>query len=75
MVDEKTLYCLGMHFKCLYEDAINERAADLAHPCLICRYFGGTACNHHLKVIDALYDLGITTSIVSRINTEDNHGL
>lgn len=32
------LYCLGLHFKCLYEQGINERPFDPAEPCHICKY-------------------------------------
>lgn len=35
---EKELYCLGLHFKCFYEQGINNRTFDPAEPCYICKY-------------------------------------
>ena len=74
-MDEKTLHCLAVHFKCLYEDAANKREADPARPCLICNYFNGDlSCNHHHNVMMELEKLGITVDVRLR-NTKDSANL
>lgn len=37
-MEEKNLYCLGIHFKCFYEQGINGQEFDVAEPCRICKY-------------------------------------
>ena len=37
-ISRKNLYCLGLHYKCFYEQGINHRAHDSAEPCRICEY-------------------------------------
>lgn len=36
---DKNLYCMAMHYKCLYEQAINGKEADITEPCRFCVLF------------------------------------
>lgn len=36
---DKNLYCMAMHYKCLYEQAIGGIEADVTEACRFCVYF------------------------------------
>lgn len=51
---KQELYCLGIHFKCLYEQRINKRPFDIAEPCHICKYNKVCQCKCWAKMQDTL---------------------
>lgn len=38
MTEQKELYCLGIHFKVLYEQGIKNKPFDFGQPCTLCKY-------------------------------------
>lgn len=36
---DKNLYCMAMHYKCLYEQVIGGKEADITEPCRFCVFF------------------------------------
>ena len=63
---EKDLYCLGLHFKHLYEQRIYKMPFDFAEPCENCKYIQSCKCDWG-KMRDALKQAtGIDVIVVSK---------
>lgn len=59
------LYCLGIHFKCFYEQGINNKPFNPAEPCHKCKYglAGERDCNLSVVWSDMKIELEKTTGI------------
>lgn len=68
-MSEKALYCLGLHFKAMVEQAVNGQVPDLGKPCADCQYLPGCRANW----FDMMDQLERTTGITVNLRVIHDH--